>query len=958
MRVRSIATCGVLALSACGTPETVFVFDSSVQSDQPTSDSVSADLSQRDADVAEDVGVIDVGPTDTGPVTVDTGPVDTGPVDTGPVAVDTGPADTGPADTGPADTGPIDAGVICPSGFNDCDGNATNGCEANTQTNVAHCGMCGRRCNSPVGGSAACVAGTCTSSCPSGQTNCSGTCRTLGTDASNCGACDRACSTGQTCTGGDCVTSSQCFSLDFTAGGYAEVPRTPMLDMTSTWSVTFWARARVTGSNGNFWTDGYEERAWSSYAVVPLGGQVAYAARSANTISGTTLLAPNAPGATNAGTVLTGIFLPASSWAHVAVVVDRTSGRAYLDGVMRHDVTLRDVDPFQPGYDFRVGNYLAVANRPSFDGYLSDIAVWRRALTASEVTTLASGNPGMLRTDPSLAVWLAAEEGNGTRVADVSGRNNHATLTGARWVASCPPHCDSGLSSCAGACRNLASDTNHCGACGMACPTRSNATSTCLSGTCGITCNIGFTDCDGNMANGCEANTQTNVAHCGMCGRTCNAPVGGSATCVAGTCTSSCPSGQTNCSETCRTLGTDASNCGACGITCATGQTCTGGTCRTSCATGQSLCNDTCVNLQTDPANCGACGRRCESGHVCASGTCAGQPNMLILGYGSGTTNPKRYCVSTTDGSAGSWSCGTLGPLTDASLFVSGLGPAVANGRYWIGTADRNVWSSPDGSTWTLAATLTHPFVDVEYGGGLYVATSNTTAMSTSRDGVTWTPLVAPFTTRYVARVGTRWVVSSATSSEHRVLVSDDGVTFTPVDVGVTAPNNPQLAQCSDGSLFVAHPANGAGQLTRTLDGLVWSRIALTSGTFSASYSTHFIRCHGGALVSWGDDGSYNFFQRLSMGGSAWERRTVYAGYDNTRAIPAGSAFDAAANVLIANGPFYGGGGGTVAAANSYYRASGPTGVISHERISTMPFAAINPYIGAPASLNEVVGGL
>jgi hypothetical protein len=329
---------------------------------------------------------------------------------------------------------------------------------------------------------------------------------------------------------------------------------------------------------------------------------------------------------------------------------------------------------------------------------------------------------------------------------------------------------------------------------------------------------------------------------------------------------------------------------------------------------------------------------------------------MLLLGYGAGTTNPKRYCVSTTDGSAGSWSCGSVGPASDASLFVTGvganLGPAVANGRYWVGTTDRNVWSSPDGATWTLAATLTHPLVDVEYSDGLYVATSNTTALSTSRDGTTWTPLATPFATRYVARVGARWVVGSATPSEPRVLVSDDGASFTPLDIGITAPGYAQLAQCADGSLFVAHPAAGAGQLARTLDGRAWSRITLTMGTFSGASSSNGIRCHDGTLVSWGDDGGYNFFERLSAGGAAWERRTVYAGYDNTRAIPAGSAFDAAANVLIANGAYYGD-RPDARAANSYYRASGPTGALTLERIASAPFAAINNYIGPPASLNE-----
>ena len=41
---------------------------------------------------------------------------------------------------------------------------------------------------------------------------------------------------------------------------------------------------------------------------------------------------------------------------------------------------------------------------------------------------------------------------------------------------------------------------------------------------------------------------------------------------------------------------------------------CSAGTCGTTCATGQTICNNTCVNTQTSAANCGACGRTCNGG--------------------------------------------------------------------------------------------------------------------------------------------------------------------------------------------------------------------------------------------------------------------------------------------------------------------------------------------------------
>ena len=44
----------------------------------------------------------------------------------------------------------------------------------------------------------------CCSSCPAGQADCAGACKTLGTDSANCGACGVACSAGTTCQNGAC----------------------------------------------------------------------------------------------------------------------------------------------------------------------------------------------------------------------------------------------------------------------------------------------------------------------------------------------------------------------------------------------------------------------------------------------------------------------------------------------------------------------------------------------------------------------------------------------------------------------------------------------------------------------------------------------------------------------------------------------------------------------------------
>ncbi len=88
--------------------------------------------------------------------------------------------------------------TMCRPGFGNCDRSAANGCEVDTNTTPAHCGMCGRAC-SLANATAGCAAGGCTiASCNPGFGNCDGNasngCETALNSVSNCGMCGRACS--------------------------------------------------------------------------------------------------------------------------------------------------------------------------------------------------------------------------------------------------------------------------------------------------------------------------------------------------------------------------------------------------------------------------------------------------------------------------------------------------------------------------------------------------------------------------------------------------------------------------------------------------------------------------------------------------------------------------------------------------------------------------------------------
>ncbi|MEO5729907.1 MAG: hypothetical protein ABI134_03040, partial [Byssovorax sp.] len=95
-----------------------------------------------------------------------------------------------------------ESGCRCAEGFDDCDGDENNGCEADLQEAPESCGACGTRCDN-----GACSGGAC--QCKVGFGDCDGDasngCETSTTDApSSCGACGHDC-LGAPCNDGRCT---------------------------------------------------------------------------------------------------------------------------------------------------------------------------------------------------------------------------------------------------------------------------------------------------------------------------------------------------------------------------------------------------------------------------------------------------------------------------------------------------------------------------------------------------------------------------------------------------------------------------------------------------------------------------------------------------------------------------------------------------------------------------------
>jgi Stigma-specific protein, Stig1 len=162
---------------------------------------------------------------------------------------------------------------------------------------------------------------------------------------------------------------------------------------------------------------------------------------------------------------------------------------------------------------------------------------------------------------------------------------------------------------CGSQCVDLATDSDHCGACNQ------QVAGKCQSGK--PTCSTGLTACGAACVN-----LLTDPDNCGACGRRVDG-----AQCVSGAPTCDVP--EMLCGQSCTNVSADALNCGRCGAACPSSYACIGGQC--SCAPGEQICGSGCVNTRESEQHCGACGRACASGQSCSNGTC-----VTSSGGGSG----------------------------------------------------------------------------------------------------------------------------------------------------------------------------------------------------------------------------------------------------------------------------------------------------------------------------------
>jgi hypothetical protein len=144
-------------------------------------------------------------------------------------------------------------------------------------------------------------------------------------------------------------------------------------------------------------------------------------------------------------------------------------------------------------------------------------------------------------------------------------------------AGTCGTTCNSGFALCGGStCIDVTSDPSHCGSTCAVCPPpgNGNGNASCEQGNCKITCKGGLQACGATCVD-----LMTDKSHCGNCSTVCNDPSGGTSACVSGVCKATCGGGLTACGNSCVNLSNDKDNCGSCGKGCAWNRYCSGSAC-------------------------------------------------------------------------------------------------------------------------------------------------------------------------------------------------------------------------------------------------------------------------------------------------------------------------------------------------------------------------------------------
>lgn len=122
------------------------------------------------------------------------------------------------------------------------------------------------------------------------------------------------------------------------------------------------------------------------------------------------------------------------AWHQAALTVDTNGGTLYLDGSVVGSSAWGGPSGAPTGSDpLQIGHYSAYTER--FSGAIDEVAVWSRALSATEITTLE--HTPLVGNENALAAYWRLDDGQGTTAADATGHGHLGTLVSSpAWVGS------------------------------------------------------------------------------------------------------------------------------------------------------------------------------------------------------------------------------------------------------------------------------------------------------------------------------------------------------------------------------------------------------------------------------------------------------------------------------------------------------------------------------------------
>ena len=188
-------------------------------------------------------------------------------------------------------------------------------------------------------------------------------------------------------------------------------------------SVSFWVKLDSTSSNANWFK-----------ASVDSNNQLGMTYMNSTTVMRPTFKA----GGTSETVDIAFNFEGNDTWYHVAMTWDTEAGegetgefKAYLNGAQSGSTQAIE-GTWEGSIDTVMAGKNTLNNNNYAEGHMSQLTVWKTALTSAQMLQLYNGgtpgNPLMNSNVANLVGWYGFNEGTGTSVADLSGTGNTGTL--------------------------------------------------------------------------------------------------------------------------------------------------------------------------------------------------------------------------------------------------------------------------------------------------------------------------------------------------------------------------------------------------------------------------------------------------------------------------------------------------------------------------------------------------